>query len=413
MGMEADIESRNWAGNVVYRAAQVHRPESVAQVQEIVRGATQVKALGTRHSFNRVADTDGDHISLAGLNTVTALDLAQRTVTVEAGMRYGELSRFLDTQGLALHNLASLPHISVAGAVATGTHGSGIANASLSAAVRALELVTADGELTTFTRGDNDFPGVVVGLGELGVIARVTLDIEPTYTIAQTAYERLTLPTLAQSFNDLMGSAYSVSLFTDWRGGPGATFALWRKAREEDAAFDPKAFGMVLADGPRHPIPGLSAENCTEQGGKPGPWYERLPHFRLEFTPSAGDELQAEYLIPRDHAVSALQTIASLSEQIVPLLMVCEIRTVAADNLWLSPSTGHDSVALHFTWKPEGPAVHAFLPTLEAALAPYNARPHWGKLYTHSPETLASLYPNYANFQALRHRLDPRGKFKS
>lgn len=406
-----------WAGNLTYAAARVHEPRTVEQVQEVVAGARRVRALGTRHCFNAVADTTDDLVRLDGLDPAVEVDAGARTVTVAAGTRYGALARELHPQGWALHNLASLPHISVAGAVATATHGSGDRSRNLAAAVAGLDLVTADGALRHLARGDADFPGAVVALGALGVVVRVTLDVEPTYDVAQEVHTDLPWDAVLEHLDEITGSADSVSLFTDW-AGPGVR-QVWRKTRvAPGTTYEPRGdlFGARPATGPLHPLPGIDPVNCTQQLGVPGPWHERLPHFRLEFTPSNGDELQSEYLVPRAHAVAAIEALRGLGDLVAPLLQVAEIRTVAGDDLWLSTAEGGDRVGLHFTWLPRQAEVEAVLPRIEAALAPFGARPHWGKLFDAVGAPGADptdLYPRLADFRALASRTDPDGTFRN
>jgi alditol oxidase len=407
---------RNWAGNYTYRAARLHVPDTIDQVQALVRRSRQLKVLGTRHAFNAIADSAGDLVSLKHFNRVVGLDPEQRTVTIEAGVRYGELCRYLHSAGYALPNLASLPHISVAGACATATHGSGDRLGTLATAVRALEMVTAAGDVVSRTREQHgeEFSGMVVSLGALGVVTKLTLDLVPAFDMCQRVYEDLPFATLEVHMDTITDSGYSVSLFTDWRS---ATFnQVWVKRRVADddgSAAERSLFGAPLATGPRHPIAGLPTENCTEQLGVPGPWYARLPHFRLAYTPSSGAELQSEYLVPRPYALDALRAIERLRPQIVPLLQISEVRTVAADDLWLSPAYQHACVAIHFTWKPEWPAVSGLLPRLEAALEPFAARPHWGKLFTLDPARLEARYPKLPAFHNLLRAYDPHGKFRN
>ncbi|MGO4807690.1 FAD-binding protein [Arthrobacter sp. 2MCAF15] len=389
-------------------------PASVAELQEVVAGAGKVRALGSRHSFNDIADTSGTLVVLDRLDAGISIDAQAMTVSVSGGTRYGTLAAELQRHGFALHNLASLPHISVAGAVATATHGSGDGNGNLATAVAALELVTADGTVVSARRGDPDFAGMVVGLGALGIVSRLTLDIEPSFEIAQSVFEGLDWDQVLESFDTLTSSAYSVSLFTDWSGP--AVGQAWLKNRTDRAVLPaglPEFFCGTPATQARHPLPGVSGSNCTQQLGIPGPWADRLAHFRMEFTPSKGDELQSEYLIPREHAVEALRTMRKLSDVVTPLLLVGEIRTIAADELWLSPNYGRDGIGLHFTWRQDEPAVRAILPLLEAELAPFDARPHWGKLFHAGAAGLAPLYPRFAEFTALAGRLDPDGKFRN
>lgn len=408
------VNERNWAGNYGYQAPRIAHPANMAELQDLVANAGKVSALGSRHSFNDIADTSGTLVVLDLLDAGISVDTQNMTVTVSGGTRYGTLAAELQRRGFALHNLASLPHISVAGAVATATHGSGDGNGNLATAVAALELVTADGTVITARRGDPGFAGMVVGLGALGIVSRLTLDIEPSFDVAQTVFEGLDWGQILESFDALTSSAYSVSLFTDWSGS--TVGQAWLKNRTDRAVLPaglPEFFSGAPATQARHPLPGVSGSNCTQQLAVPGPWSDRLAHFRMEFTPSKGDELQSEYLIPREHAVEALRAMRSLSGLVTPLLLIGEVRTIAADELWLSPNYGRDGIGLHFTWRQDEPAVRALLPLLEAELAPFAARPHWGKLFHGDAASLAPLYPRFADFTALAGRLDPAGKFRN
>lgn len=406
----------NWAGNLTYSAARIHRPATLDELQALVARCSSLRALGTRHSFNTIADTAADLVALDGLSQIAGLDRERRTVTVEGGVRYGELCRWLHDAGFALHNLASLPHISVAGACATGTHGSGDGNGNLATAVTALELVTADGELLALSAQAE--PGLlraaVVSLGALGVVARLTLAVEPAFTVRQHMYEGLALDQLAAQIDAILGMAYSVSIFTDWRDARRTQVLLKRRVSPDDpGAAEAELFGAPRATGPRHPIADLPADNCTEQLGVPGPWHERLPHFRLEFTPSVGVELQSEYFVPRARAGEAVAVLRSLAPQLASILQISELRSIAADELWLSPCYRRASVGLHFTWIKDWAAVRAVLPHVEAALLPLEARPHWGKLFTLDPAAIRPAYERLPDFQQLMRRYDPRGKFRN
>jgi len=411
----------NWAGNYRYTAAAIHRPRTLEEVQDVVAGAAKVRALGSRHSFNDIADSPGSLISLEDLDPGIRIDAATRTVTVSGGTRYGTLAEKLEINGFALPNLASLPHISVAGAIATATHGSGDANGNLATSVAALEIVAADGTVHQLGRGDSpDFDGAVVGLGALGVVTKVTLDIEPTFMVRQDVFEALPWEMVLENFDAATSSAYSVSLFTDWSGD--ALAQAWLKSRVSGAEAagvgllahrGDTFFGGTRATVARHPLPGVSAENCTEQLGVPGPWSERLAHFRMAFTPSSGEELQSEFFVRREDAVAAIAELRALSDRITPLLLVSEIRTVAADRLWLSTAYGQDSVGFHFTWKQRQAEVEEVLPVMEEALAPFNARPHWGKLFHAGADSLAGLYPRFGDFKDLAERMDPEHKFRN
>lgn len=405
---------KNWAGNLTYSTDQLYEPTSVEELQEVVRRLEQVKVIGTRHCFNNIADSHVNQLSLQKLKQIS-IDEDAHTVTVEAGVNYGQLSPYLHERGYALHNLASLPHISVAGACATATHGSGAKHANLPSAVQALEFVNAEGEVVTLSRAqDKDkFNGAVVNLGALGIVTRLTLDIQPTFDMRQDVYLSLPVAQLEENFDEIMSAGYSVSLFTDWKTDQVNQVWIKRKAEDVQGEADATFFGATLADRDIHPIIEISAENCTKQMGVAGPWYERMPHFRMDFTPSSGTELQAEYFVPRQHAVEAFRTIQQMREQIAPLLMISEIRTIAADEFWMSPCYKQDNVAFHFTCEQDWENLQLLLPQLEEALRPYDARPHWGKMFTMSSAQLASLYPKLADFRKLVDEYDPKGKFSN
>jgi xylitol oxidase len=406
----------NWAGNLEYGTDRLYSANSLEQVRSYVKKQNKLKVLGTRHCFNNIADSTDNFLSLKSMDEVVALEPEAHTVTVDAGMTYGQLCPLLDSKGFALHNLASLPHISIAGAISTATHGSGEKNGNLATAVSALEIVTAAGEVVKLSRQRDGevFLGTVVGLGALGVITKVTLDIQPTFLIRQHVYVNMPLAEMKDHFDAIQSSAYSVSLFTDWQNQ--RINEVWIKSRmEEGQAFDatPEFFGAKRATKNLHPIAELSAENCTEQMGVPGPWYERLPHFRMGFTPSAGKELQTEYFVPRQHAVEAILAVERLRDRISPHLMISEIRAIAADNLWLSPCHEQPSVTIHFTWKQDWPAVKMLMPLIEKELAPFKARPHWGKLFTVPPSELHAIYKKLPDFVQLSKKYDPHGKFRN
>jgi xylitol oxidase len=407
---------RNWAGNYAYRAARVQVPRTVADVQRTVASAARVKPLGTRHSFNDIADSPGDQISLERFDQME-LDEPAGTVTVGAGVRYGTLATFLHERGYALHNLASLPHISVAGACATATHGSGCRNGNLATAVRSLELVTASGDLRTVSREHDadEFAGTVVSLGALGVVTKLTLAVERGYEVRQVVYQNLSFDQLKNHFDAIYGSGYSVSLFTDWQAHRASE--VWVKQRLDDPATNARDgvardhFGATAATTGLHPIAGISPVNCTEQLGVPGPWHERLPHFRMNFTPSSGEELQSEYFVPRERGYDAILAVERMKDRVTPHLLISELRTIAADDLWMSPCYRRPSLAIHFTWKPHAAAVRELMPLVEEQLRPFTARPHWGKLFTMPGSELRARYERVADFDALRRRFDPQGKF--
>lgn len=418
---------RSWSGTVDYGPGTLYAPTSVGQLQALVARTPRIRALGTRHSFSEVAASDADLVSLHAMPADIDVDSAAGTVRVAGGVRYGELALEAWKSGLALPNMGSLPHISVAGASSTGTHGSGNANPALAAAVREVSLVTADGDVIELSReSDPDiFDGVVLSMGSLGVMTHLVLDMAPAFQVRQAVY--LDLPAERMTSEDLlalMDSAFSVSLFHDF---DGHIAQVWVKQKvdadggsaggvdtlptDATSPFPETFFGAKRADGSMHPLASLPGDFCTDQTGSPGPYFDRLPHFRLEFTPSNGEEIQSEYYVPLEDLAASLEALQQISDRIRPVLMVSEIRTVAPDDLWLSAAHSRPSACIHFTWKREPEAVEAVLPHVEEALAPFAARPHWGKVHTFAPEAVQSHYPHLADFRALRARLDADGKF--
>lgn len=407
---------RNWAGNVEYTTDAVDYPTSLEDVQRLVKTHDRLKVLGTRHCFNRIADSTDRQMALTRMNKVVGLDTERRQVTVEAGITYGQLCPYLHDKGFALHNLASLPHISVGGACTTATHGSGVKHGNLATAVTGLEIVRADGSVATLSSSTDreKLNAAIVSLGALGVVTKVTLAVQPAFSMRQYVYEWLPVSQLTEHFNEIMSAGYSVSLFTDWQ--KPSVNEVWVKSRVDAPARDGaglERYGATPAKKNLHPIAELSAVNCTEQMGVPGPWFERMPHFRMGFTPSSGKELQAEYFVPQTNAVEAFQAIARMGPRIGPHLLISEIRTIAADDLWMSPCYKQPSVAIHFTWKQDWPAVSQLLPVIEKELAPFKVRPHWGKLFAMDRAAFETRYDRLPDFRRQIAEYDPRGKFRN
>jgi alditol oxidase len=411
-----DEPLKNWAGNLTYKTSNVHYPKTVEEVQEAVKRCKKLRPLGSRHSFSTIADSDENLVSLKEMNKVVSLDKSANTITVEGGARYGEFVSYLHENGYALPNLASLPHITAAGACATATHGSGVKNGNLSTSVSALEFVNAKGELVVISKEKNgdDFYGAVVNLGALGVVTRITLDLLPAFEMKQVVYRDLPMEELKNNFDNLQAKGYSVSLFTDWKNKN--INQVWIKSRVEKGAITPddlELYGAKLATETLHPVEGQPIQTVTEQLGKPGAWFERMPHFKMGFTPSAGKELQSEYFVPIEHAYEAMMAIAKLQEKISPHLFISEIRTINADNFWMSPCYKKTCVAFHTTWKQEVEIVMGLLPLIEEQLAPFNPIPHWGKLSTLSPSVLQAKFEKLGQFKELVAAHDPEGKFRN
>ena len=406
----------NWAGNLSYSTANVHYPKTLSEVQVLVKRLNKCTALGSRHSFNKIADSTENQISLDNLNKIVSLDKSSNTVTVEAGVRYGELSPYIHENGYALNNLASLPHITVAGACATATHGSGITNGNLSTAVSAIEFVNALGDVIKISRDNNaeQFYGAVVALGALGIVTKVTLDLVPTFNMKQVVYRNMPMEELKNNFASIMSSGYSVSLFTDWKNKN--INEVWIKSRvdpNDTAGVASELHGATLATENMHPVESQSAENVTDQMNVPGPWYERMPHFKMGFRPSTGKELQAEYFVPFEQGYEALMAVEKLHDKISPHLFISEIRSVQKDNFWMSPCYKKDCVAIHTTWKQEIDTVNELLPLVEEQLAPFNPRPHWAKLFALPPPVLQSRIEKLKDFRELANHYDPNGKFRN
>ena len=406
----------NWAGNHTFCAARYHAPTTVAEVQTIVQQSSKVRVLGSRHCFHDIADCTEDLISLDKLAPTLLFDRQGKTVTVNGGCTYIQLGAWLHQAGYAVHNMASLPHITIAGAVATATHGSGDGNGNLATAIAGMELVTADGEVITLTRerdGDT-FLGAVVGLGGLGVVTKVTLDIEPAYLMQQEVYENMAFAQVVENFDAIMGSAYSVSLFTDWKDDNVSQVWIKHKLTNGEALpVAPTFYGAPLAPVNRHPVTAFPADPCTIQMGIPGPWHERLAHFHNQSTLISKGDSQSEYFVAREYAVPAIKAMAELEPALTPVLLLSEVRSIAADNLWMSHNYQSPSIGLHFSWNKPWDEVKRVLPLIEERLASFHARPHWGKLFTMTADQLQPLYPRWADFQALLRRYDPAGKFRN
>ncbi len=404
----------NWANNLIYDSNTFYEPRNIGELQQIVKENKKIKALGTKHCFNKIADSRFSHVSIRNMNRIVSVDSRQMTATIEGGASYGQICTALHEEGYALHNLASLPHISLAGAIATATHGSGVSNSNLGAMVSALEFINTDGDLVTLSRNGHgdEFSGMITHLGGLGILTKLTLDLQPTFQVRQDVYQHLPVSNLLENFEAIMAGGYSVSLFTDYQSDQ--VNQVWVKSKvAKDDQLPTEYFGAISAERDIHPILELSAENCTAQMGVPGPWFDRLPHFKMDFTPSSGKELQSEYFVPLDKGPAAYEAIQSLKDEIAPYLMISEVRTIAADNQWMSPCYEQKSAAFHFTWQQDWKGLKKVLPLLESKLEPFNVRPHWGKMFTMTPAKIHSLYPRLVDFKTFLMDHDANGKFRN
>ncbi len=407
----------NWAGTLTYSSERLVAPNTVAEAQEAVRGAARLRVVGSHHCFNDIADTPGLHLSLERMRGVVRLDTIHHRVTVEGGARYSDISPWLHERGYALHNLASLPHITIAGACATATHGSGPRLGNLATAVAAIEFIDARGELVSLSRekeGDV-FPGAVVSLGALGVITALTLDLRPSFAMRQDVYCDLPLDTLTANFDEIMGAGYSVSLFTNWQGA--AIDLVWIKSRAETGSpfsgIRP-FFGAEPATDKLNPVPTASPVNCTDQMGSIGPPYDRLPHFRIDAMPSAGGEVQAEYFVAAGDAAGAIAALGQMGQR--PLTAAARLgnprhrrrRSVAQPLLWAALRC----LPLHLQAQNRRPS-SSCSPAMEEVLAPFAPVPHWGKLFAMDPATVRSRYAKLDAFKDLLDAHDPAGKFRN
>ena len=406
--MRSTTSELNWSGTVTYTAERIERPTSLDQVAEIVARSDRVHGLGTRHSFNDVADAPGVLLDLTGVPTDLVVDRDAGTATMGAGTRYGVVAPELDRAGYALHNTGSLPHISLGGAVATGTHGSGTALGSLTTAVRALECIGPDGETRTLRRGDPGFDGSVLHLGLFGIVTRVTVDVEPTYRMRQDSYGPLPWSTFTAEVAAVHAAGYSVCSYTVFGDEVSSVLVKSRVPdRADDVTVPDHLFGA-----PR--LPGTPGDaHHTARDGSVGPWWDRLPHFPIESVPSHGSEVQSEHFVPLRYATEALDAVRTMARRIQPHLHVCELRTMAADPLWLSPTQGEDVLCIAFTWRKHPAEVAALLPDLEALLAPFAGRPHWGKTSSLDSTAIAGLYPRLQDVRDLVRAADPHRKFGS
>ena len=400
---------KNWSGNIEYRPAEIARPSSISELQKVVADSSNVRAYGSGHSFNTLADTDGTLIAFSEFDKNIEIDSSKMLVRVPAGVRYGEVAPKLHANGFALRNMGSLPHITVVGATSTGTHGSGVGNKNLSGSIAEIELITATGDAITLDQ--SELPAARVALGSIGIIHHLTLDIVPTYEVAQTVYFDLPFVQLISNLDAILSAGYSVSVLSMW--GDEFVDQVWVKSKigTNQVLTQNEWFGAKLATRKSNPIREADSAAATEQFGLPGPWFERLPHFKLDFTPSFGEELQTEYFIDRKDAPAALNAIYKIREELSELIMVCEMRTVAQDENWLSEAYGRETFVFHFTWRPNIPAVEKLLLKIEASLEPFKARPHWGKVFTNNAFDFSSLYPKFNSFLTYRGTYDPSRKF--
>lgn len=411
--------NHNWSGTVQYESSSLHFPRSSEALARIIKENDRVKVLGTGHAFSRIADTTGAHISLDEMKAIFPIDHEHQTVSFEAGVTFKELAEYLERQGYAIANYASLPHISIAGAIATATHGSGEKNGSLATLVREFELVDGRGEVHHISKDKTPdlFAASVVSLGVLGVVTRITLDILPRFTIRQDVYKNVDAQTVLDSFDEVQDMGYSVSLFTKWQN-PKSLEKLWIKSIVEDPAreFPQMLFGGTWSNENLHPCSGESAERCTPQCGVSHSANYSLPHFLGEETPSSGNEIQTEFFVPRSKTQEAMQALLNNGHIFTDdIIHVSEVRTIAPDNHWMSPFYEQESVGIHFTWKNEPEKLASVISQvqkiLQDAIGDTPLRAHWAKV--HNLSDIRSSLPRFDDFRGLIRVYDPQGKFRN
>lgn len=402
----------NWAESINYSTKRVYYPASNDEIQRIISSNKKLKCLGSKHSFSRIADTDGVLVSTSKMKNIIEFNEAEKTITIEPGITYGELAVFLQQKGYALQNLASLPHISIAGACATATHGSGNENGVLASSVVALDIVDGKGQTHQIKANDSDlFNGAVVNLGALGIVTRLTLKVVPDFSISQVVYRKLPIDAAYSNFHEVMASGYSVSLFTDW--SQPSINQVWVKklvASSQEPSHPKDFYGAIASDVDLHPVESQSAENVTTQRGIAGPWFERLPHFKMGFKPSTGKELQSEFFVDSENAVEAIKAMQALGTVISPHLFISEIRSVKADEFWMSPAYQKDCIALHTTWHQTEVVEREMVPLVHETLRKFNAIPHWAKLSAPAKPD-PGLRPKLKDFLELCTTFDPEKKF--
>jgi FAD/FMN-containing dehydrogenase len=390
----------NWVGNQSFTPARIASPRSEDELATLVRQAAgagmHVRVAGAGHSFTPVAQTDGLLIEMAQLTGVTATDPVRRRVTVRAGTPIHDLYQPLWDAGLALRNQGDIDTQQIAGAVATATHGSGISNGSLSTVVRGVRLVCADGSIREI--GEQDprlLRAAQVSIGTLGAVSELELAVTDAYRLTEEV-GLWRWEDVLERFDELVRGHRHFGFFWMPTEESGALYNLQRHGEETfaDRCYV-KLFDEAPPDRPDSARPGRRTDRC----------YRIYP---MVYSPNFHE---LEYFVALEHGREALEAmrelmLASQPDAIYPL----EVRTVGPDDAYLSPSQGTATTVISVSGTP-GTDYWAYLRSVDALLAPYRPRVHWGKLHFLTPEQLHERYPEAAEFIAVRRELDPEGVF--
>lgn len=414
----------NWAGNQSCAPTSIRRPTSEAELVAIVKEAanngTRVKCVGAGHSFTPIACTDGVLVDLSGYGRILSHDPGARTVTMQAGITLSTLCDELDQRGLALENMGDIGYQSIAGAAATATHGTGWHFGNISSRIVGMRLIAGDGSIVDATSDEN--PEVLaaarVGVGALGIVSTVTLQAVKAFRL-HAIEEPMRLDDLLSDFDGYMSSADHVEFY--WV--PHTSWALTKRNRRTDEPAMPRSkakaviddllitnvgFGALCRVGRRRP-------NLIPRLAKMLPSTGRLEYTdrsdRVFTSPRRVKFYEMEYAIPRDAIPEALNRVRRLVDEAgIQLSFPVEVRVVSPDDIPLSTAHGRATgyIAIHVY---QGTPYDTYFQGVERIMDSYHGRPHWGKMHFQGHETLAQRYPKWDEFQAVRRRLDPEGRF--
>ncbi|MGW0905414.1 D-arabinono-1,4-lactone oxidase [Streptomyces sp. NPDC002853] len=416
---------RNWAGNVTARPAREVTPASVDELSAALRAAREdglrAKPVGTGHSFTATAATDGLLIRPELLTGIRKIDREAGTVTVEAGTPLKRLNAALAREGLSLTNMGDIMEQTVSGATSTGTHGTGRDSASISAQIKALELVTADGTVLICSEKENAevFAAARIGLGALGVISAITFAVEPVFFLTARE-EPMTFDRVTGEFDALNAENEHFEFYWFPHTGNCTTKRNNRSlgpaappgkvsAFVEDEILSNGLFQVVNTIGRAVPatIPGIAKISSKALSART---YTDIP-YKVFTSPRRVRFVEMEYAVPRAALVETLRELKTMVERSnLRISFPVEVRTAPADDIALSTASGRESayIAVHMY---RGTPYQAYFTAAERIFTAHEGRPHWGKIHTRGADYFAQAYPRFAEFTALRDRLDPERMF--